>query len=389
MAVTSIYDKLLQNLDNKKITCSIFLDLRKAFDSVHHDIILKKLHHYGFRGAILSFFEDYLNNRKICTKINEKTSSFHSVKYGVPQGSVLGPILFLLHVNDLPNVSKFETTLFADDTNLRMSHHNIQFLQQEVSQEINKVNKRLKQNKLILNYKKSNFMMISNAMQKSTNFEVIVNHNNIPLTNSVKYLGVILDNKLTWQPHIEQISAKLSRACGMIFKLRHYVPLSTVNLIYYSMFHSVLQYSLINWGRASKHLLYKIKTLQNRFLRASLFRPSRFSVNALYFECGVLKLDDMIDMEFAKFSFRFSNNMLPNYFNSYFTSLDSTHHHYARQKSKKDFFYTYSRTEWKKKMTEHKALEIWSKSPIEQKQASFFKFKKTFKMDALKNTLLE
>ena len=105
---------------------------------MHHDIILKKLHHYEFRGTILSFFEDYLNNLKICTKINEKTSNFHSVKYGVPHGSVLGPILFLLYVNDLPNVSKFKTTLFADDTNLHMSHHNIQFLQQEVSQEINK-----------------------------------------------------------------------------------------------------------------------------------------------------------------------------------------------------------------------------------------------------------
>ena len=104
---------------------------------MHQDIILKKLHHYGFRGTILSFFQDYLNNRKISTKINEKTSSFHSVKYGVPQGSALGPILFLLYVNDLPNVSKFETTLFADDTNVHMSHHNIQFLQQEVSHEIN------------------------------------------------------------------------------------------------------------------------------------------------------------------------------------------------------------------------------------------------------------
>ena len=83
------------------------------------------------------------------------------------------------------------------------------------------------------------------------------------------------------------------------------------------MFHSVLQYSLIYWGRASKHLLYKIKTLQNRFLRASLFRLSRFSVNALYFEFGVLKFDDMIDMELAKFIFRYSNDMLPNYFNSY------------------------------------------------------------------------
>ena len=182
-------------------------------------------------------------------------------------------------------------------------------------------------------------------MQNSTNFEVIVSHNNISLTNSVKYLGVILDNKLTWQSHIEQISVKLSRACGMIFKLWHYYPLSTLKLIYYSMFHSVLQYSLINWGRASKRPLNKIKTLQNRFLRACLFRPSRFFVNALYFEFGVLKLDDMIDMEYAKFLFRYSNSMLPNYLNSCFTSLDSIHHHYTRQKSKKDFFHIYSRTE--------------------------------------------
>ena len=94
----------------------------------------------GFEVPFSVFFQNCLNNRKICTKINEKTSSFHSVKYGVPQGSVLGPILFLLYVNDLPNVSKFETTLFADDTNLHICHHNIQFLQQEVSQEIKSIN---------------------------------------------------------------------------------------------------------------------------------------------------------------------------------------------------------------------------------------------------------
>ena len=106
------------------------------------------------------------------------------------------------------------------------------------------------------------------------------------------------------------------------------------------MFHSVLQYSLISWGRASKRLpvFNYIKTLQNRFLRASLFRPSRFSVNALYFELGVLKLHDMFDMEYAKFLFRYSNSMLPNYFNSYFTSLDSIHHHYTRV-SKSAFVY--------------------------------------------------
>ena len=94
LAVTSIYDKLLQNLDDKKVTCSIFLDLKKAFDSVDYCIILKKLCHYGFRGNILLFFEDYLKNRKICTCLDGMKSIFHEVSFGVPQGSVLGPILF-------------------------------------------------------------------------------------------------------------------------------------------------------------------------------------------------------------------------------------------------------------------------------------------------------
>ena len=128
LAVTSIYDKL-QNLDNKKVMCSIFLDLKKAFNSVDHCVILKKLCHYEYHGNILLFFEDYLKNRKICTCVDGVKSILHEVLFGVPQGSVLGPILFLLYVNDLLNVSNIKTTLFADDANLHMSHSNIQTLQ--------------------------------------------------------------------------------------------------------------------------------------------------------------------------------------------------------------------------------------------------------------------
>ena len=163
--MTSIYDELLQNLDDNKVTCSIFLDLHKAFDSVDHTILLKKLNHYGFRGSALKFFESYLKNRKICTKVCLAfLSRFYSVSCGVPQGSVLGPILFLLYVNDLPNVSKFKTTLFADDTNLHMSHSDLSLLQMEVSQEINKVDDWLGKNKLSLNYNKSSYMIIGNHL---------------------------------------------------------------------------------------------------------------------------------------------------------------------------------------------------------------------------------
>ena len=103
------------------------------------------------------------------------------------------------------------------------------------------------------------------------------------------------------------------------------------------MFPSVIQYSLLNWGRASKSQLHNIKILQNRFLRASLFHDSRTSINVLYNEFRVLKLEDMIDMEFVKFVFKFSNNMLPRYFNNYFRSVETIHDHNTRQKAKKDF----------------------------------------------------
>lgn len=389
LAVTSIYDKLLQNLDENKITCSIYLDLRKAFDSVNHSIILKKLNHYGFRGSILSFFESYLKNRKICTKLDGKVSTLCDVSYGVPQGSVLGPLLFLLYVNDLPNVSKFKTTLFADDTNLHLSHSNSKYLQQQVSQEIVKIDEWMRKNKLTLNYEKSNFMIIGNKLSKTNGFKLVINKHVIPQTNSVKYLGVILDNNLSWQPHIESISKKLSKACGIIYKLRHYVPLSTLKLIYYSMFNSILQYSLLNWGRAANCHLQKIKVLQNRFLRASLFRHRRSSSNALYSEFGVLKLDDMITMEYAKFLYRFSNNMLPEYFNNYFTDLKLVHQHNTRQSNKKNFYHTYARTEWGRKMVQRRGLHVWKNIPLELKECSFYRFKKTFKRDILSSYTVE
>ena len=148
-------------------------------------------------------------------------SKFHSISYSVPQGSVLGSILFLLYVNDLPNVSKFKTTLFADDTNLHLSHSNISLLQTEVSLKMIKVDSWLRKNKLSFNYNKSSYMIMGNRLSKNNTFNLTINNNVISQSNTVKYLGVISDNNLTCQPHIDKISEKLSKSCGMVFKLRH------------------------------------------------------------------------------------------------------------------------------------------------------------------------
>ena len=155
LAMTTLYDKLLTNLNENKVTLSLFLDLKKAFDSVNHPILLKKLYHYGFRGPIFNLLQSCLSNRRICTMIERKTSKPCSVNYGVPQGFVLGPLLFLLYVNDLPYVSKFEVTLFADDTNLHLSHNNIKSLQIQTANEVDKTNNWINANKLTMNFRRA------------------------------------------------------------------------------------------------------------------------------------------------------------------------------------------------------------------------------------------
>ena len=130
--------------------------------------------------------------------------------------------------------------------------------------------------------------------------------------------------------------------------------------------------------------MQKIKTLQNRFLRASPFRERRCPLNVMYSEFGVLKLEDMLAMKYAKFLHRFSHNMLPNYFKNYLDDLETVHQHNTRQKAKKNFFHTYARTEWGKKRLQRAALEVWEKLPLELKNCSYFKFKNMYKQSILK-----
>ena len=159
-------------------------------------------------------------------------------------------------------------------------------------------------------------MIISRNSQKTPNFQVKFKQTLLKRKNSLKYLGVYLDFELNWKTHINIISKKLSKTCGMIFKLRHYVPKSPLKLVYYSLFHSTLQYSLLNWGKASKSHLQKLRILRNKSIKTSLFCPRKYSTFLLY-----SRLDDMIKMEFAKLAYKFYNKKLPNSFDNYFTDL--------------------------------------------------------------------
>ena len=160
LALVQITEKIRESIDSKKFGCGIFIDLSKAFDTVNHQILLKKLNHYGIRGTSLLWFKSYLCNRKQYVYLNGESSSLKSLTCGVPQGSVLGPLLFLLYINDLPNISnQLNFYLFADDTNLYFENTSLKTLEKIVNRELKKLYNWLSINRLSLNVSKTNYVI--------------------------------------------------------------------------------------------------------------------------------------------------------------------------------------------------------------------------------------
>ena len=176
-----------------------------------------------------------------------------NVTCGVPQGSVVG-LCYSLYINDIVKASNFNTVLY--DINLHISGKNHKILEKTVKHELKEIDYCVRANKLCINYSKSNFMLMNKNNRNNINFSVSINHHLISKQNSLKYLGVILDDKLNWKPQIEKLVTQLSKSCGMLFKLKHYSNISGLKSVYFSLFHSYLSYSVLNWGRANKTLLF-------------------------------------------------------------------------------------------------------------------------------------
>ena len=219
-AVTSIISNIEKAKEEKRSSYCIFLDFAKAFDTVNHEILLYKLNHYGISGVAHKLFESYLTNRKQQTEVSGTLSDVGIIKHGVPQGSVLGPLLFLIYINDISQSSKIlKFFLFADDTTVYYSDKTNAETENLLNRELNKVSDWLAANKLSLNVKKSNFLHFhhGNAKNKIT---INLKLNDTPVTekDTAKYLGVFIDNKLNWKTQIAHKKTKLSKGNGMISK---------------------------------------------------------------------------------------------------------------------------------------------------------------------------
>ena len=232
---------------------------------MNHDILLTKLEHYGIRGIALDWFQSYLMDRKQYVSVNGSNSSYLNVTCGVPQGSVLGPLLFLIYINDLPQSSaKLVFYLFADDTNIYFEAENLKLLQQTVNKELKKVKIWLDVNKLSLNIDKTNFIIFKSPQHFSSDI-IKIKIGNLPVkkTGYVKFLGVLLDENLSWKYHLIELSKKLARFCCMFFKVRHFLPIDVLICLYNSLFSPCLQYGILVWGLT--HEAYSVFVAENDY----------------------------------------------------------------------------------------------------------------------------
>ena len=245
MALIILIENLVNALDNGKCAVGIFLDFQKAFDTVNHSILLDKLHCYGIRGIANQWFLSYLSNRQQSVVYNGYESELKVINCGVPQGSILGPLLFLLYINDLTNVSSFlMPILFADDTNLFCTGTDLKEIIRLVNEEISKIYDWVNANKLPLNIDKTNFMLFTPKNFSHCIDDIVINQIKIQEVKETKFLGVIIDNKLKWSAHIMYISKKIAKGIGILLKSRKVFDNDTLLSLYHTFVYPYLHYCI-------------------------------------------------------------------------------------------------------------------------------------------------
>ena len=316
LAAIKLIDNIKYEIDQRHTPVNIYIDLSKAFDTLNFDILLYKLRYYGVTGVAFDLLKSYLTDRKQYVNLNNHKSDVLPIKTGVPQGSILSPLLFSIYINDLIFISnKFKFLMYADDTTIyfNLEDFSNDNLTNSITNELSKLNIWLSQNRLSLNADKTKYMIFHPRQKNVTPVHIAMDGKQIEIVKSFKFLGIMFDESLTWKSHVHMITNKLSKVVGIINKLKHVYPLNALTSIYNSLFVSHMNYGLLLWGTQTDDV-YKIQKKAVRYITCSEYRAHS---EPIFKMLDLLKIQDLFHLKILKFYYNLSYKLLPPYFNSY------------------------------------------------------------------------
>ena len=319
-AVITYINNITKNLENGLSSITVFLDLSRAFDTVNFEILLRKLHSYGIQGVANDLIKSYLSNRSQSVLANGFSSTYLPITSGVPQGSILGPLLFLIYVNDLDRVSQnLSFILYADDTTVTVSGSNPLMLTELLNEELSKLNTWFIANRLSLNVSKTKYQFYSNVDKLPSSDLIKISESKIERVSTFKFLGVIIDEKLKFDAHYNKVSNNVSKSIFLLNKVKSILTTSQLLHLYNAFLLPHLLYCCTVWGLNYDTRCNKLLLMQKKAIRIILNLPFLGHTSSHFKEHSILKFNELVKYKSLVIMFKFLTGKVSDHVQKLFT----------------------------------------------------------------------